>query len=535
MKITFPMQDLVLLLPKKGEILSWIAYYIYLLLVSDCIISTSGRWLMLGPLSIRMALGLMAIGFAIPKIINKFSALIRNPMVISLSLFIVNLFISAIYGFYRGNRFDVLVSDLKGFAWLSIIPVGMVLFDSKEKILMLMKVFVGSAVIHSLLVITLDLSLVFFDSDIVSITKFFEKTQFGFVDFIAEDLYRFSHGSTLFVVAGCVFMMYFQMYQKKLNLLYVFSTALCYFTILISYTRSVYAATFIALTLSIFVFFFYFPKKKKSLLLFLVITLVTIIILVQVFQTTLYNNYMIFGLKRTFPNTSFDTIQYLINTTLINRLGLSYLTDQNIPASVLNSAMDEYFGGLSYLTDQNIPASVLNSAMDEYFGILQTSDSIRNTTKSELLEMIRVNPLWGNGLGASIESRSKGLVEYIYFDLINKVGIIGLLLYLFPVMYMLYSQVRTQNPHMRLIKYLWFCGLSAFLFATYFNPYMNCSLGICFYGLCIATHYVSDEKNETLIPDLGINDTFSVIGGSNERNYPSRWSRYTSLPLNHGN
>lgn len=504
------MQDLVLLVPKRGENLSWVAYHIYLLLVSDCIISTSGRWLMLGPLSIRMALGLMAIGFAIPKIINKFSALIRNPMVISLSLFIVNLFISAIYGFYRGNRFDVLVSDLKGFAWLSIIPVGMVLFDSKEKILMLMKVFVGSAVIHSLLVITLNFSLVFFDSDIASITEFFEKTQFGFIDVIAEDLYRFSHGSTLFVIAGCVFMMYFQMYQKKLNILYVFSTALCYFTILISYTRSVYAATFLVLILSIYVLFFYFPKKRKLLLLFLVLTLVIIIILVQVFQTTLYNNFLIFGLQRTFPNTSFDTFQYLINTKVRNEVGLSYLTLQDVPASASNSVMNEYFG------------------------ILQTSDSIRNTTKSELLEMIKVNPLWGNGLGASIESRSKGLVEYIYFDLINKVGIIGLLLYLFPVMYMLYSQVRTQNLNMRLIKYLWFCGLSAFLFATYFNPYMNCSLGICFYGLCIATHYVSEGKNETLIPDFNIDDTFSVIGGSNERNHPRRWSRHPSLSLDHG-
>ncbi len=110
--------------------------------------------------------------------------------------------------------------------------------------------------------------------------------------------------------------------------------------------------------------------------------------------------------------------------------------------------------------------------------------------------MIKQKPLLGNGLGASIASRSTGLVEYVYYDLLNKVGIFGLFLYLFPAIYMFFMLIYTFMflDTTWIIKFTWFCGFSTFLTATYFNPYMNCSLGIYFYGLCIAAFVFDSQK-----------------------------------------
>ncbi len=46
--------------------------------------------------------------------------------------------------------------------------------------------------------------------------------------------------------------------------------------------------------------------------------------------------------------------------------------------------------------------------------------------------MISNNPIFGNGLGASINSREDGLVEYFYYDILNKMGVVGVVLFFLP-------------------------------------------------------------------------------------------------------
>lgn len=441
-----------------------IPFYTFLLLVMDCSITGSGRWIMFGPLSFRMMLGLIALIITFPKIIKKFKSLISNPMIVSLILFNFVLVISGANGFINGNRIDLIFTDLKGFAWLFIALLGIVLLENINQILLLMKVIIFSSVIHSLIVLVFNISLVFFDADAIRLMDYVQRIQFGFIEVIAEDLFRFSFGSTLSVVAGCIFMFYFQMNQSRICWLSIISIAICFFVLLISYTRSVYGATAFSVSIAIIGYFFTFPKKRKKIFLFWILPIAFSILMVFVFQTTSFNNYLVFGLQRSFLNTSFDILKEK-----------SYEEDSD-----------------------TFPVS---DVIVDKLNVTKNSDSYREITKTELFEMIKKNPLMGNGLGASISSRPKGLVEYIYHDLINKIGIVGLMLYFFPVIYMFYNLVTTiKFLNIRwVIKYSWFCGLSSFLFATYFNPYMNCSLGICFYSLCIASFVCLAEKDITSI------------------------------------
>lgn len=451
---------------------SKIAFYAFLLLVVDCSISGAGRWQMFGPLSIRMVFGVISIVFSFPMLVRKFKNIIRNPMVFSLILFVLYVMSSAIIGYNKGNRIDVLISDLKGFSWLFIVPVGIVLVDSKEKLLIIMKTIIVSSIIHSLIAIGFNISLVFFDKNVYDLATYIQEIQFGFIDVVAEDLFRFSFGSTLTVVASCIFMVYFQMYQNKINWIFILATAICFFALLISYSRSIYGATFIAFIITLFGYLMYFPKKRLQLFIFLVLVLVFTSLLILGFQTTPKNNYFLFGLQRTFPNISFDAMQDAVS---------------NKPKIIFQS------NDVNVTAIQKTETSISQTnTVAVYLHITNTTDTYRNDTKKEIFEMIKQKPLLGNGLGASISSRSTGLVEYVYYDLLNKVGIIGLILYFFPAIYMFFMLINTFrfSDKIWIIKFTWFCGFSAFLIATYFNPYMNCSLGIYFYGLSIAAFCV---------------------------------------------
>ena len=195
------------------------------------------------------------------------------------------------------------------------------------------------------------------------------------------------------------------------------------------------------------------------------------------FQTTPNNNYLLFGLQRTFLNTSFDTLLEIAN----NSSKSQSQSKDIVESTVLNTEND--------LSRTNTVAI--------YLHITDTTDNYRIDTKSELLEMINLHPLCGNGLGASIRSKETGLVEYFYLDLLNKVGIIGFILYLFPVFYMIFLLINSYKSRddFWIIRFSWLCGLSSFLVATHFNPYMNNALGICFYGLCIATFLVDPQDS----------------------------------------
>lgn len=458
---------------QETNILTRIAFSVYLLLVIDCSISSSGRWLMFGPVSIRMILGLLAIGCSVPLIFKNLKDLLRNPMIISLALFVIYLLASGVYGHKVGNRIDVINADLKGFAWLFLIPLGIVLIDRKEKVILLMKVLVLSSIIQSLLIIILNITLVFLDRNPISFMKYFQEVQIGSISRVGEDLFRIHVGSSKYVIAGCAFMFYFQMYRNKMNWIAVIGSSICFFSILISYTRSLYGATLLSLLILLIGYFINFQKMRKRLFLFVASSLIVTILLVSFFQTTPFNNYLIFGLKRTFPNTSFYALQN----------NLSKISPYKYESTIIDK--DE-----SAIIDKDESISM-------YLYITGISDGIRNVTIDELLKMIKQSFLFGNGLGASIPSRSSGLVEYTYHDLLNKVGLIGLLLYLFPVLFMLYNLISTfkLSNCIWVIKFTWFCGFFAFLFASYYNPLINNSLGICFYGLTIAVFVSLNPRN----------------------------------------
>ncbi len=87
---------------------------------------------MIGPFSFRMILGLLAAGAAAPSMIRSISRWHKDPILISLLLFIIYLAVCAIVGLKKGNPAGLLLSDIKGFAWLFLVPVAMAVVNNQQ-------------------------------------------------------------------------------------------------------------------------------------------------------------------------------------------------------------------------------------------------------------------------------------------------------------------------------------------------------------------------------------------------------------------
>ena len=116
------------------------------------------------------------------------------------------------------------------------------------------------------------------------------------------------------------------------------------------------------------------------------------------------------------------------------------------------------------------------------------SDALRLTTTQQLWENIRKSPIIGLGLGAEISSRPEGLNEYIYLDVWSKAGIVGLVLYFVPLLWIFLGiwKNREEDICTRREKCVWVAVLLGFMAYSYFNPYMNGSMGVIFYCCTMA-------------------------------------------------
>ncbi len=465
------------------ERLDGISFNSLCLLIVDCTVSGGGRWFMIGPLSLRMILGIISFVCAIPKMVNKTKHWMQSPMVYCLVAFVLYLGISALIGISHQNNIDVLFSDIKGFLWLFLVPIVLAVVDNRERIHIIMKCIVVGATIQAALIIGLNIFCIYFKNWYVVLHKQLLQLQVCFLDNVTGSLFRVFFKSSPYLIVGCVCMLYYQIVGNRLKWLYSLCTAICLNAILISFTRSLYGAAGITAAIVIILHLLFNPLKWKTIVPHIVVTGIFFMVLIAVQQHISKTNYFRFAVSRT--------------------LLLDISQEQKIPDNAENPEKDK-------LPDKTVQADRIEqqdtAEQQEYIERTKISDSIvRNTVLEQLKSSISKSPLFGNGLGATIEFRSDGYVEYFYFDILNKMGIIGFLLYLFPVGYMVYILLRgwrKSDKQLVLLHITWISGLAAFLFASYFNPYLNAALGISCYSIVIGyfiNSIIIKEKMDTFV------------------------------------
>ena len=474
----------------KCDIVSFVLLFLFFV---DCAFSGGGKYLQIGPVSFRMIVAGAAFIFAIPKLITNIKKYIRNPLLYMFSAFLVYLAFSAVVGIKANNNMGVLLSDLKGFMWLFTVPSLIITVDSKKRFEYILNAIVLGAFIQATMVLTIHFVSCIFKNGFWLFYETLIEQQFGILDLISYRIFRIFMRSSPYMILACSIIFFKQLKQDKLKIKYILSIALFLVCILLSFTRSLFGGVSVVFVCIIFAVVIFYRFKIKLMIKTLFCVALSVLLCVGVMEFVFDAAYLNFAISRTFgvpvKQSIIVSTKYKIkNIDWKSVLGLVGSSDSGD-----SDTEDEY--PYEFDTEDEYPYEFDIESQQNYINNTEASDSLRAITKRELKALIIKKPIFGNGLGACSETRG-GADEYFYYDMLARMGIIGLLLYMAPFIYIcFYILKKKQLAISSYASVALICGVIGFWAVTWYNPWMNAALGIAVYSLSCSTIEVYKNKN----------------------------------------
>lgn len=444
-----------------------LAWGMFCVLMADVCIFGAGKLVSVGPLSFRMILMVITTLVCLPVIIKNFVPLIKSKYTWVVGGFCVWLILTTFIGLRSQNNLSLLITDWKGFLYFLLFPTAICLIRDSRRAHYLTKVMMYSAGIMALLHILCILCYLWWPELLDKINAYAKQVHFFYISYkITDTNVRINFLSLVCQLFGCAFSVYYQLKETQVwkRYVYVAITALCLFAIWLSYTRSIYLAAGVAALGTVAILLLRTDKAvRRKLFAHLGSGIVLFALLITVFRVGTGTNYFFYGLSRSL-------------------VGI----EQHLPS--MDGAEPGESEEETFVPDED---------WDGLHNSTVSSDQLRGATVSDLITAIKASPVWGNGLGATIPSRPDGLNEYFFLDLCAKTGIVGLVLYLFPVGLMGWDLVRKLKARADDFGFLgiWFIIILGFVAYSYFTPCMNSSVGIMCYCCAMAVFRQAFENN----------------------------------------
>lgn len=444
---------------------SQLSFGVLCLFLLECSITGGGRYWEVGPVSVRILLGGLAAVLALPELFRHLGAYLKKPSIWLTLIFVAWLAFCAWLGIRSNNRMDVLITDVKGFMWLFLIPVFVAVVRSRDRLRTLLSWVLAGAVIQAALILAVNAAVVLSDNP-EPLCRWLTARSIGLVDIVSNKLVRVFFKSSPYMIVGCVVVLFRQARAPKLRWRYVLAVALLFNALLLSYTRSLYGALGLTAVLSITAVLILCPAGRKRVLAFLLAAVVCFGVLVTVQEFVLEGSYLSFAVSRTIG--------------------------QEVPTSWASQLRGRIRGDIS----DGKPNDAEMDRQRSYIEVTEKSDQFRQETQDGLKDCIRRSPIIGCGLGAAAASRDSGVDEYFYLDMLARTGIVGLLLYILPFGYVVLWCLRRRSllrecPEGAAVV----CGLCTFWVVTWFNPWMNAVLGIAWYAVTLSVPQALEEQN----------------------------------------
>lgn len=444
---------------------SQLSFGVLCLFLLECSITGGGRYWEVGPVSVRILLGGLAAVLALPELFRHLGAYLKKPSIWLTLIFVAWLAFCAWLGIRSNNRMDVLITDVKGFMWLFLIPVFVAVVRSRDRLRTLLSWVLAGAVIQAALILAVNAAVVLSDNP-EPLCRWLTAHSIGLVDIVSNKLVRVFFKSSPYMIVGCVVVLFRQARAPKLRWRYVLAVALLFNALLLSYTRSLYGALGLTAVLSITAVLILCPAGRKRVLAFLLAAVVCFGVLVTVQEFVLEGSYLSFAVSRTIG--------------------------QEVPTSWASQLRGRIRGDIS----DDKPNDAEMDRQRSYIEVTEKSDQFRQETQDGLKDCIRRSPIIGCGLGAAAASRDSGVDEYFYLDMLARTGIVGLLLYMLPFGYVVLWCLRRRSllrecPEGAAVV----CGLCTFWIVTWFNPWMNAVLGIAWYAVTLSVPQALEEQN----------------------------------------
>lgn len=444
---------------------SQLSFGVLCLFLLECSITGGGRYWEVGPVSVRILLGGLAAVLALPELFRHLGAYLKKPSIWLTLIFVAWLAFCAWLGIRSNNRMDVLITDVKGFMWLFLIPVFVAVVRSRDRLRTLLSWVLAGAVIQAALILAVNAAVVLSDNP-EPLCRWLTAHSIGLVDIVSNKLVRVFFKSSPYMIVGCVVVLFRQARAPKLRWRYVLVVSLLLCALLLSFTRSLYGALGLTAVLSITAVLILCPAGRKRVLAFLLAAVVCFGVLVTVQEFVLEGSYLSFAVSRTIG--------------------------QEVPTSWASQLRGRIRGDIS----DDKPNDAEMDRQRSYIEVTEKSDQFRQETQDGLKDCIRRSPIIGCGLGAAAASRDSGVDEYFYLDMLARTGIVGLLLYMLPFGYVVLWCLRRRSllrecPEGAAVV----CGLCTFWIVTWFNPWMNAVLGIAWYAVTLSIPQALEEQN----------------------------------------
>lgn len=444
---------------------SQLSFGVLCLFLLECSITGGGRYWEVGPVSVRILLGGLAAVLALPELFRHLGAYLKKPSIWLTLIFVAWLAFCAWLGIRSNNRMDVLITDVKGFMWLFLIPVFVAVVRSRDRLRTLLSWVLAGAVIQAALILAVNAAVVLSDNP-EPLCRWLTAHSIGLVDIVSNKLVRVFFKSSPYMIVGCVVVLFRQARAPKLRWRYVLVVSLLLCALLLSFTRSLYGALGLTAVLSITAVLVLCPEGRKRTLAFLLAAVVCFGVLVTVQEFVLEGSYLSFAVSRTIG--------------------------QEVPTSWASQLRGRIRGDIS----DDKPNDAEMDRQRSYIEVTEKSDQFRQETQDGLKDCIRRSPIIGCGLGAAAASRDSGVDEYFYLDMLARTGIVGLVLYILPFGYVVLWCLRRRSllrecPEGAAVV----CGLCTFWVVTWFNPWMNAVLGIAWYAVTLSVPQALEEQN----------------------------------------
>jgi hypothetical protein len=450
---------------EQNSKLNTAAFLSLAILFCECVVGSSGRWLEIGSISIRMLLFGIAFFMSLPFVIKSFFSVIRNKVIISIVIFGVFVLFSLIYGYVKSNNTQYIVADLTSMLFLLIVPGFVVIFNTSQRIESLIKYASYASGVLALITVILHFALLWIGDAAINIIEHFlvGNSLGGFFNF-GDGFSRIYFRSSICFILPFFYGLYVVIKHKKDGLdkrqvmPYVLMS-ISLIAIVLTFTRSIWFGVLIAVIL----FFIINIKQYKAFFKGVGIAIAGFLLFVAI-------SWICYGSEGIIKNA-------------FGRVLLGY----NYSVSLTNNDSGEI--SEEAVVEESPVVDEPYTFEDRQKDIALNSEAMRNDRLKAVAGAIKENWLLGGGFGLTLNLEIyEGKVEYTYMDVFSKMGIFGLLSFivmlLVPVLqvYKNHKQGR-YNSSMGILM----CVMVCIYMASFFNPFLTSPIGFSLFALFAAS------------------------------------------------
>lgn len=471
---------------------------------------------------------LLVVLCAVPGVLKHFKWIISCPFMWLILVFCVWNAVCLLVGIQNGNQQSSIIGDIKSLIYIVMFPVLLYLIRDKERIYILMKIAVVTALLLGIFTCVFLWNYTIDRTLFEPITNFCLNSNYINLTYISDTIPRILFVSAPYQLYGCAFSVYFLANETKYRWFYIVACAISLFSIIMTYTRALYLATAVVAVLAICLVMCSNKGDCRRMVRGVAFSVVGCFVVLVFFSIVVRTNYFGFALQRVFVSgeTSLSQQEDLVSQD-VEQLTVETVsepiteqTTEVITESTTEQTMEAVTEPITEQTTEVITESVTERTEEivteqmtmpitdtveqdgktNYLNATIISDGIREQTQKQMLEILHNAPMTGTGLGTVLEGRS-GAPEYSYLDIAIKTGWVGLLLYLMPVV-LLVCLVAIDIVRNRKISIscIWLSALVGQMVYAIFQPYVYSGMSILLYCSTIAVYSFQRRHNDPIVP-----------------------------------